>query len=255
MADVGVRDYLGQLIGAGNVGYDEKTKGVTANVGGKTYDLGNAGMALGNDGRYYAQSEDYLKNMLINKTGFEPLRNTVQAQGGSVGWANNQPIINGQAYNSDGMINTGNTLYADPNFLKGLNNQYQDPYQGKQDKIFNKLYSSSFNYNPNTDNSLRAAQKQAQNSVTRDTARRGILNSTDATYYSGLATSQLVPQYEQMAYGRYQDENQKLMNLSNMLSNMSSQDIQAWQANNTQTYNNTMMTLQQEQQAETAKRN
>ena len=77
-----------------------------------------------------------LKNLLINRTGYEGVRNTVQAQGGSVGWANNQAIINGQAYNTDGMINANGTLYADPNFLKGLNNQYQDPYQGKQDKIF-----------------------------------------------------------------------------------------------------------------------
>jgi hypothetical protein len=259
MADntVGVRDYLGRLIGAGNVGYDEKTKGVTATVGGKTYNLGNEGMTLGEDGRYYAQSEDYLKNLLINRTGYEGVRNTVQAQGGSVGWANNQVIINGQAYNTDGMINANGTLYADPNFLNSLNKQntFTNPYQQKQEDLFNKLYNSKFNYNPNTDNALHAAQKQAQNSVTRDTARRGILNSTDAAYYSGLAASSLVPQYEQMAYSRYQDENQKLVSLANMLSNMSTQQLAEWQANNTQRYNITMLTLQREHNEQEKLRN
>lgn len=252
MADntVGVRDYLGQLIGSGNVGYDEKTKGVTASVGGKTYNLGNAGMTLGDDGSYYSQNTGMLDNLLLNKTGFQGVRNTVQAGGGSVGYADGQAIINGQNYNTNGMINVDGSLYADPNFLNKLNsnNTYNNTYQKKQDDLFNKLYNSKFSYNVNTDSSLHAAQKQAQNLVTRDAAQRGILNSTDAEYYSGLATSQLAPQYEQMAYSRYQDENAKLSNLSGMLSNMSSQQLGEWQANNTQKYNNTMMTLEQQQQ-------
>ena len=252
---VGVRDYLGSLVGSGNVGYDENTKGVTVTSNGKTYNLGNAGMTLGDDNKYYTDNPEYLKSLLIKQTGYVPVRNTVQAQGGTVGWADNQVIINGQNYSTDGMINTNGTLYADPNFLNKLSTKYENPYTAQQEKIFDKVYKSRFSYNPETDTGLQAAQKQAQNSVTRDAASRGILNSTDATYYSGLATSQLVPQYEQMAYSRYQDENQRLMNLSTMLSNMNSQDIQVWQANNTEKYNNTMLTLQKEQQAQQKQQN
>ena len=257
MADVGVRDYLGRLIGAGNVGYDEKTKGVTATVGGKTYNLGNEGMTLGEDGRYYAQSEDYLKNLLINKTGYQGVRNTVQAQGGSVGWANNQVIINGQAYNTDGMINANGTLYADPNFLNSLNKQntFTNPYQKKQENLFNKLYNSKFNWNPNTSEALKTAQQQAMRSVSREMEQRGILDSTITTDRMQQVAQSLVPQYEQMAYSRYQDENQKLVSLANMLSNMSTQQLAEWQANNTQRYNNTMLTLQRERNEQEKLRN
>lgn len=257
MADVGVRDYLGRLIGAGNVGYDEKTKGVTATVGGKTYNLGNEGMTLGEDGRYYAQSEDYLKNLLINRTGYEGVRNTVQAQGGSVGWANNQVIINGQAYNTDGMINANGTLYADPNFLNSLNKQntFTNPYQKKQENLFNKLYNSKFNWNPNTSEALKTAQQQAMRSVSREMEQRGILDSTITTDRMQQVAQSLVPQYEQMAYSRYQDENQKLVSLANMLSSMSTQQLAEWQANNTQRYNNTMLTLQREQNEQEKLRN
>ena len=211
MADVGARDYLGKLIGAGNVGYDEATKGVTATVGGKTYNLGNEGMTLGEDNRYYSD-ENTLNQLLVNKTGYQPVRNTVQAQGGSVGWANNQPVINGQAYSTDGMINTGGTLYADPNFLKSLNKQntFTNPYQQKQEALFDKLYDNKFSYNPNTDSALKQAQNQSMRAVGEEMNARGILDSSITTNYSQQAAQALVPQYEQMAYGRYQDENTKM---------------------------------------------
>ena len=61
---VGVRDYLSKLVGANNVGYNDKTKGVTVNVGGSTYDLGNAGLTLGEDSRYYAPKYGHAKPTL-----------------------------------------------------------------------------------------------------------------------------------------------------------------------------------------------
>ena len=71
MADntVGVRDYLGQLIGSGNVGYDEQSKGVTATIGGKTYNLGNSGMTLDNNGSYQADGS-YLNGALKQNSAF-----------------------------------------------------------------------------------------------------------------------------------------------------------------------------------------
>ena len=107
---------------------------------------------------------------LLNKTPpFQGVRNTVQSNGGSVGYANGQPIINGQNYNTNDMVNINGSLYADPNFLGNLNKQstFTNPYQQKQEDLFDKLYYNEFEYNPNKDRALQAAQKQAQNSVTR----------------------------------------------------------------------------------------
>lgn len=250
VSKVGARDYLGSLIGAGNVGYDPNTKGITATIGGKTYDLGNEGLTLGEDNRYYAPNSDYLNQLLLSKTGYLPVRDTLQTSGDTVDWADGQLIVGGKEYNTggqNGYVNIDGTLYASEDKINALKTPtYVNPYDDQTQSLLKKLMTNidkGFTYDPASDTALQQAQDQAQRSVVRDTARRGILNSTDTAYYSGLAASQLVPQYEQMAYGRYQDKQTNYFNLVNTLSNMNAQELQVWQANQTEKYNGAMLTL------------
>ena len=75
------------------------------------------------------------------------------------------------------------------------------------------------------------------------------LDSSITADYTQRAAQDLIPQYEQMAYGRYQNEQSNYYNLLNSLSNLSSQDLQVWQANQTQQYNNNMLTMNAKAQA------
>ena len=243
------RDYLSKLLGAGNVGYDANTKGITATVGGKTYDLGNEGLTLEGD-RYYAPSTDFLDRLLINKTGYLPVRDTLQAAGDTVDWNDGQLIVGGKAYNTgnqNGYVNIDGTLYASQDKINSLKTPtYTNPYNDQTQEILKKLMTNidkGFTYNPNTDKALQQAQEQAMRAVGEEMNSRGILDSTFTKHYTQQAAQELIPQYEQMAYGRYQNEQNNYFNLVNTLSNMNTQELQTWQANQTERYNNAMLTL------------
>lgn len=222
---VQAREYYERVFGPGSVGYDEATKGILLNVGGKQYNLGNEGLTLGEDGRYYAPNEDILKSLAISKVGLVPVRNALQADGLSVGWADDKLIVDGNYYNTDNMVNMGGTLYGEPDYLRqlfGNSARFKNPYGQQQSEWLKKLMGRRFSYDPESDSALQEAQKQAQRSAMRDLARRGIINSTDAAHYTGLVTSQFIPQYEKMAFDRYKEENQIITNVLDTLTKMNS---------------------------------
>jgi len=70
-----------------------------------------------------------------------------------------------------------------------------------------------FGYDPAQDRGLHSAQKQAQATVTKHMASRGMLYSDSAKAKMQSEAQNLIPQYEQMAYGRFQDERQNQYNL------------------------------------------
>jgi len=87
--------------------------------------------------------------------------------------------------------------------LKGTQ-PYQSQYNTQISDIVNKISGSSFNYDPNNDTSLKTAQNQAIKQNLEAMNDRGILNSTITADRSAQVASNLIPQYEQMAYNRYQ---------------------------------------------------
>ena len=110
--------------------------------------------------------------------------------------------------------------------------QFQGQNQNTTQNILNQLIGrtqTGFSYNPNSDAALKQAQDQAQRSVMEQMNSRGVLNSTLTADRSAQATAQLVPQYEQMAYSRYQEQNQQLANLANTLQNMDNNQFARYQ--------------------------
>jgi hypothetical protein len=109
--------------------------------------------------------------------------------------------------------NNGNKVYKSP-YTTGITDIYNQinnvqPYQSKYgsslESLINQISGSKFTYDPETDTSLKAAQGQAIKTNLEAMNDRGILNSTVTTDRSAQVASELVPQYENMAYGRYQD--------------------------------------------------
>jgi hypothetical protein len=83
-----------------------------------------------------------------------------------------------------------------------------------------------FSWDPNTDTGLQQAQKYANESTMAQTNARGLLNSTITTDRMAQNTAMLIPQYEQIAYGRWQDEGERLMAFANFWQGLDNNNFQ-----------------------------
>jgi len=143
------------------------------------------------------------------------------------------------------ILGSDERYYADPAWVQqqiyaaGLKptapQTYQSPYaQQMQGAITNmqNYMNAPFQYNPSTDTALQQAQKQAQESTMAQTNARGLLNSTITTDRMAQNTAMLIPQYEQLAYSRWQDEGTRLMQFANFWMSLDDQNydrfVQQW---------------------------
>jgi hypothetical protein len=150
------------------------------------------------------------------------------------------PTLMGTKFDpSQYMLGSDQRYYADPNvvnsqiYAAGLKptapqsyvSPYQTQIQGSIDKMTNYM-NTPFQYNPATDTALQQAQKQAQESTMAQTNARGLLNSTITTDRMAQNTAMLIPQYEQIAYGRWQDEGSRLMQFANFFQGLDDSNYQ-----------------------------
>lgn len=212
-----VRDYLENY--GYKVDYDEKNGGVlVTDSTGKVKNIGKSGLTLGNDGSYYAQSADSINGMLssagvVGGSGFSGVRNELTKRGNSVGWLDDgtskQLTVNGRTYNpADGnFINIGGTLYAKNSYIDSLDDSgYKSPYGDKIEKKLADISGRRFNYDPENDAQLSAAQKSAMEMAQQKLNSQGVLNSSLNALYTQRAAQELIPQYTEMAYQKYKDE-------------------------------------------------
>jgi hypothetical protein len=101
---------------------------------------------------------------------------------------------------------------------------YQSPYSDKIGTTLAAIQNrGSFNYDPSSDVGLQAAQESASDTVSRAAARRGMLYSDSNKSQMGKSALALVPQFEQTAFNRYQQEGQSLQDQINMLLGLENQ--------------------------------
>ena len=67
---------------------------------------------------------------------------------------------------------------------------------------------TEFSYDPNTDESLKVAQRMAINQVTQDMVKRGRLYGSLTDTQQQQKSQELIPQYEQLAWQRYTGQQQ-----------------------------------------------
>lgn len=96
--------------------------------------------------------------------------------------------------------------------------------------IINTLNSLNdpFKYNPSQDTFLQQAQGEAQKSVMDEMNRRGILGSTVTADRASQATAKLVPEYEAIAYSRYNDNLNKQLKRVDYLNTLDLNDYEAY---------------------------
>jgi len=259
-----VRDYLENY--GYKVDYDNKSGGVlVTDATGKVKNIGNAGLTLGEDGSYYARSADSINSMLgaagvTAGNGFSGVRNELTKRGNSVGWLDDgvskQLTVNGRSYNpADGnFINIGGTLYAKNSYIDSLaDTGYKSPYAGKIEKKLSDIEGRRFSYDPENDAALEAAQKSAMEKVQQQLNSQGILNSSLNALYTQRAAQELVPEYSDMAYQRFKDEEDADYAYLNALLGLDGENYARYADREQRSYNNQLLTADKEQAAAAAR--
>lgn len=207
-------------------GYNTETHDTGLSVSdksGKSYNLDTAGFSE-KDGTYLA-SPDTIRTSLTKSgvgapKGYTPLRNTLSAQGVSVGYdaVADAPIVGGQLLNKNDsrLMKVGDDYWIDETYAKSfIPKQYENPYQKEINSLVSLLTDMEFTYDPNQDSALAAAQAGAMLAAKQSANSRGLLGGSTAEIMRQRAAAELVPQYEQLAYARYaQDRAAKQETLS-----------------------------------------
>jgi hypothetical protein len=107
---------------------------------------------------------------------------------------------------------------------------YQSPYAGQIQDLIGQLSSMKpFQYDPNKDPGFQQASKQIQNKIMLDFARRNMLYSPATGEAVGEGVAMAMPQFEQMAYQRYMDSQNNLLNQLGVFSNLDTKAYNMYQ--------------------------
>lgn len=115
--------------------------------------------------------------------------------------------------------------------LNSVQGQYQSAYADTINSIISEMLtqvSNGFQYDPSTDTALQMATEYAANSTLQSLAGSGVLNSSATAERVARVVSELIPQYEQLAYDRWTDGLSQLANTAQLVMNYDSQQFEYW---------------------------
>lgn len=119
--------------------------------------------------------------------------------------------------------------------LSTVEGQYQGQYAGAINQLVSQIITQTeglnpdnWNYDPSKDNSLRVASEYAANSAMEQMSARGILNSSMTSERVAKVVSDLIPQYEKLAYEKKTQYLSYLTNTAQMLMSLDNQQFQYW---------------------------
>lgn len=147
-----------------------------------------------------------------------------------------------------------NTVTDVNKLIGSLSGPTQTQFQGQNQQSVQNLLGmlsgrayTGFNYNPDTDPTL----KQAQNQVARQTSEynnaRGLGVSSINTDSIAKNMASLVPQFREQAFQEYQAQNQQLANLANTLQGMDDTQFNRYQQEWQNGFNERQMAYKQQQ--------
>lgn len=133
----------------------------------------------------------------------------------------------GKEYGMGGIQN-GSNIVSDVGKLTGTlgNTEFKSPYSEERNKTLDSIKNRGpFSYNSGADAGLQNAQNNAIDTTSRAAARKGMLYSDSNKAAMNKAALDLVPQFEQAAFNKYQAEG---TDLYNKLSSLESLDNNAY---------------------------
>lgn len=169
-------------------------------------------------------------NQNNNVIDFNQIYSSYQSQYGNTYNSNNNAVNSGIKRTSIGTtIVTPKT--ANINSVQG---QYQSAYSDTINSVISTLLTETtnmkngFNYDPTQDMALRVASEYAANSTMQSLAGSGVLNSSSTAERVARIVSELIPQYEKLAYDRQVQYLNQLANTANIVMDYDSQQFQYW---------------------------
>ena len=169
-------------------------------------------------------------NQNNNVINFDQIYSAFQSQYGNTYNSNNNAVNSGIKKTSIGTtIVTPKT--ANINSVQG---QYQSAYADTINSVISTLLTETanmkngFNYDPSQDMALRVASEYAANSTMQSLAGSGVLNSSSTAERVARIVSELIPQYEKLAYDRQVQYLNQLANTADIVMSYDNQQFQYW---------------------------
>ena len=147
----------------------------------------------------------------------------------------------------------GTTIVTPTNTnLNTVEGQYQSAYSDTINSLISSMITNlenGFQYDPNKDTALQVATVYAANSTMQSLAGSGVLNSSSTAERVARVVSELVPQYEQLAYTRWTDYLGQLSDTAQLVMNYDSQQFEYWKDAKEREFQNKQFEYQKQQDA------
>lgn len=147
----------------------------------------------------------------------------------------------------------GTTIVTPTNTnLNTVEGQYQSAYADTINSLISSMITNlenGFQYDPNEDTALQVATEYAANSTMQSLAGSGVLNSSATAERVARVVSELIPQYEQLAYTRWTDYLGQLSNTAQLVMNYDSQQFEYWKDAKDREFKNKQFEYQKQQDA------
>lgn len=126
----------------------------------------------------------------------------------------------------------GTTIVTPTNTnLNTVSGMYQSAYSDTINSLISSMITqleTVFQYDPTQDTALQVATEYASNSTLQSLAGSGVLNSSATAERVARVVSELIPQYEQLAYTRWTDYIGQLSDTAQLVMNYDAQQFEYW---------------------------
>ena len=147
----------------------------------------------------------------------------------------------------------GTTIVTPTNTnLNTVEGMYQSEYSNTINSLLSEMITqlkTGFEYDPTQDTALQVATEYASNSTLQSLAGSGVLNSSSTAERVARVVSELIPQYEQLAYTRWTDYIGQLADTAQLVMNYDSQQFEYWKDAKDREFQNKQFEYQKQQDA------
>lgn len=147
----------------------------------------------------------------------------------------------------------GTTIVTPTNTnLNTVSGMYQSAYSDTINSLISSMIENletGFQYDPTQDTALQVATEYAANSTLQSLAGSGVLNSSATAERVARVVSELIPQYEQLAYTRWTDYLGQLADTAQLVMNYDAQQFEYWKDAKDREFHEKQFAYQKQQDA------
>ena len=191
--------------------------------------------------------QEYKESTNTNTIDFNQIYSSYQGQ-----YGNNSSNIN--SYSSGIRKSSIGTTIVTPTTsnINSVEGQYQSAYADTINGLISEMLTqmkNGFSYDPNQDNSLKAATEYAANSTMQSLAGSGVLNSSATAERVAKIVSDLIPTYEEKAHSRWTEYLGQLADTAQVVMNYDNQQFNYWKDAKDREFENKKFEYEKQQNA------